>query len=60
MPNSYASLLKSVVSQSKIDIIQYVVCTKCDSIYDSQSCFSVQFGIKESKNCKFVSFPDHP
>ena len=60
MPNSYASLLKSVVSQSKNDIIQYVVCTKCDSIYDYQSCSSVQFGIKESKNSKFVSFPNHP
>ena len=60
IPNTYDSLVKSVGVGSQNNIIQYVVCRKCDSIYDHGSCFSVHCGKKESKNCKFVAFPDHP
>lgn len=59
MPSTYSNLIKSVGIEPKKRIKEYVVCTKCNSVYDYQSCFEVRFGKKISKHCEFVAFPNH-
>lgn len=59
IPGTYSSLIKSVGIDPKKRIKEYVVCTKCNSVYDYESCFEVCFGKKVSKHCAFVAFPNH-
>ena len=50
-----------LISLQDNDFIKYVVCPKCESIYDYKNCFVIaRNGQKESKNCVHVSFPNHP
>ena len=40
--------------------IEYVVCPKCNSVYEYQDCVIVRNGLKETKLCHHIAFPSHP
>ena len=40
--------------------IMYVVCPKCDSIYEYDDCIVFSEGRKKSKNCRHIAYPNHP
>ena len=43
------------------EFIQYVVCPKCDSVYELQACISKQLhGQLTTKQCVHIQFPHHP
>ena len=42
------------------DFIEYVVCPACHSVYDYKDCFDTIAGVKVSKECCHVSYPNHP
>jgi len=56
--------LKAVQKYLKLNIdefIQYVVCPKCNSVYELQACVSKQLhGQLTAKQCAHVQFPHHP
>ena len=55
---------KSVMKLLSLDnpgIINYVVCPKCNSIYEYEDCYTtLRNGNKESKLCKHICYPSHP
>ena len=57
---TYHGLLRSIKLDSKGRFTSYVVCPRCSSIYDYESCYEVNNGKAISKSCDFVAFPDHP
>ena len=56
--------LKAVQKYLKLstdEFIQYVVCPKCDSVYELQACISKQLhGQLTAKQCVHIQFPHHP
>ena len=42
------------------DYIEYVVCTKCYTLYNLSECIIDNHGQQESKRCCFIQFPNHP
>ena len=42
------------------DFIEYVVCPACHSVYEYKNCFDTVAGVKVSKECCHVPYPDHP
>ena len=59
-----AKSLKAVqkcLNLSTDEFIQYVVCPKCDSVYELQACISKQLhGQLTTKQCVHIHFPHHP
>ena len=50
-----------LINLQEDDFVAYVVCPKCDSIYNYNDFFEIRHnGLKESKFCSHVSFPSHP
>ena len=47
-------------ASKKDDYVEYVVCSKCSSLYRLSECISDNHGQQESKRCTYVEFPDHP
>lgn len=42
------------------DFIQYVVCSKCHSIYKYEDCIEVKYNkCNESKRCRHIAYPNH-
>ena len=61
IPNTVPAAFKLLFRKNKDEFITYVVCPKCDSIYDYDDCIATTaFGKKESKKCRFISSPNHP
>ena len=51
--------LNHLITLQEDDFLTYVVCPKCDSVYNN--CFEVRRnGLKESKCCSHKQFPNHP
>ena len=42
------------------DYVEYMVCPKCNSLYDQSECVIDRRKKKESKRCTHVMFPNHP
>lgn len=42
------------------DFTEYVVCPDCHSIYEFKDCFEKEAGVKVSKKCCHISYPNHP
>lgn len=59
LPRTYSGLLKLLGLELKHCITLFVICPKCNSVYDYDSSYEVQCNKKVSKRCKFVAFPDH-
>lgn len=58
-PASYNQTLKVLDLDRRMYTV-YVLCPKCNFVYDYQNCIEYHFGRKKSKVCNFVSFPNHP
>ena len=43
-----------------INFTEYVVCSKCHSLYDQDSCVIVSGSNKCSCKCEYIQFPNHP
>lgn len=48
------------IASKKDDYVEYVVCSKCCSLYRLSECIIDNRGQQESKRCTFVEFPNHP
>ena len=63
-PRDFPKSLKSihrVLGLNSDDFIQYVVCIKCDSVYELSSCLHRNsFGAVDVKSCIHIKFPNHP
>ncbi|CAG2220276.1 unnamed protein product [Mytilus edulis] len=51
--------LSKLLKSNMLDFKQYVVCTKCYSLYDFDDCFHVVEGLRFSNTCSYVEFPNH-
>lgn len=60
LPKSLKSI-HSVLGLNSDDFIQYVVCSRCDSVYELASCLQKNsFGALIAKPCVHIEFPNHP
>ena len=55
---SYNGALKTVGITETHEL--YVVCPKCNLVYQSKNCVEYQFGQLKSVKCSYVEFPNHP
>lgn len=39
---------------------KYIVCTTCCKMHNESDCFKINNGIKQSKSCSNILFPNHP
>ena len=53
-------LLQRTIVVNRSQFIQYVICPKCHSVYNPDSCIITEGNRKESKCCQHISFPNHP
>ena len=53
-------LLQRIIGVNRSQFIQYVICPKCHSVYNLDSCIITEGNRKESKCCQHISFPNHP
>lgn len=60
MPLSLRSIYK-VLQLQPSNSKQYVVCPKCNTLYDMECCYLRKTsGELESKTCEYIQFPNHP
>lgn len=52
-------LLKKQLGFHQDKFVKYVVCPKCDTLYNFDDCFELRNRKRVSKNCTFVEFPNH-
>ena len=57
IPKSMCTIRKLI--NMKQAIKEYVVCPKCDRLYDLSDCIIVENGQEQSKLCEFIKFPRH-
>ena len=57
IPKSMCTIRKLI--NMKQAIKEYVVCPKCDRLYDLSDCIIVENGQERSKLCEFIKFPRH-
>ena len=57
-PSSLHSLRKNIGIDNSYT--NYVVCPKCELIYQHADCVDVVGSLRHSKRCSHVKFPDHP
>ena len=43
-----------------IKFIEYVICSKCHSLYDPEKCIITSGSNRSSRTCEFIQFPNHP
>ena len=61
LPLTTKTAMKLLGLDAGNDILQYVVCPKCQSIYEYDDCvITLRNGSKVSKLCHFVRYPTHP
>ena len=55
---------KRLNTNEQMEIVEYVVCPKCHSIYDFKDCIVTEYQGQEkkevSKVCQHIKFPNHP
>ena len=53
--------IQKCLNLHKDEFIQYVVCSKCDSVYEPNACVSKQLhGHLATNHCIHIQFPNHP
>ena len=52
-------LFKKQLGIDKDKFIKYVVCPKCDTLYNFDDCYELQHRKRVSKKCSFIEFPHH-
>ena len=60
LPQSTKAARKLLWNTSKADVIEFVVCPSCHSVYSYGDCYTTRAGQKESKLCSHVAYPNHP
>lgn len=55
IPTNIKAAQRMLWNTNKDAFISYVVCPNCDSLYNYSDCMHRN----ESKNCKFVAYPNH-
>ena len=58
-PSTYSETLRVLGLDSGAYTV-YVLCPKCNLVYNYDNCIETNFGRKQSKKCTFVNFPRHP
>ena len=56
IPTNIKAVQRALWNKTEDDFIMYVVCPKCDSLYDYTDCIHRN----ESKHCTNVAYPNHP
>ena len=59
IPVSVANVRK-IFGNASDEIIQFVVCPKCSTLYPFSECIVNELGREESRKCSHIEFPDHP
>ena len=57
-PSNYKALLQRLDLEGK-NYIEYVVCPKCNAMYDYDDCKQVINGKECSRVCRYIQFPNH-
>ncbi|CAH3161327.1 unnamed protein product [Pocillopora meandrina] len=52
-------LLKKQLGIDQDNFIKYVVCPKCDTLYNFDDCYELQNRKRVLKKCTFIEFPNH-
>ena len=60
VPSSAEGALRYLGMSKDSSFVTYVVCPKCDSIYNYDDCVLSRGTTKESKHCKHIAYPNHP
>ena len=61
IPRNIYFLKKVCGSNSSLVLLTFVVCPKCQSIYDIKDCsITARSGLVESAKCPYVQYPNHP
>lgn len=59
LPKSLYSIRK-LVARYQGGVSEYAVCQVCHTLYALSDCIITENGMKKSKHCDFVAFPNHP
>jgi hypothetical protein len=60
VPSSAEGALRYLGMSKDSSFVTYVVCPKCNSIYNYDDCVLSRGTTKESKHCKHIAYPNHP
>lgn len=60
VPSSAEGALSYLGMSKDSSFVTYVVCPKCDSMYNYDDCVLSHGITKESKHCKHIAYPNHP
>ena len=60
IPNSTIAAHKLLWNTNQDEFTSYVVCPKCDSVYEYDDCIVSSGGMKESRLCRHIAYPQHP
>ena len=52
-------LLRKEFGLHEDSFIKFVVCPKCENLYNFDDCHTLRFGKRLTKKCSFVEFPNH-
>ena len=52
--------IRSILKNSNSGITEYVVCPRCNSLYNYESCVVLVGLREESRKCSYIEFPNHP
>ena len=55
------STVHKLISLENDHFVNFVVCPKCDSVYEFQDCIDMDNnGLQQAKDCSHIDFPNHP
>ena len=57
-PSSLHTLRKKIGLEDSY--MKYIVCPKCEFIYQRADCIDAVGSLQHSKRCSYIKFPDHP
>ena len=52
-------IARKILFGSKAHFLQYVICPGCLTLYNFEECVTTTEGVKVSKHCSYVEFPNH-
>ena len=59
LPNNIVASKKVLKVIEHASFIEFVVCPKCQAIYEYKDCIYTHRGLQESKTCRYIAFPMH-
>ena len=52
-------MMSKMLKNDNLDFQEFTVCIKCFALYDFNDCFNIVEGVKVTRHCSFVAFPNH-